>query len=130
MVPELPYYPQCIAGGVDPENMSASDFRTVYDACARVCFARGLTGWGSTCESAPVTSEPVFTRTGARQTGDMRLSAFTAASFLAWLDNAYGFEQVSRFCFGQISFEDAFGLDFQSAFDQWHAWIEETYPAE
>ena len=49
---------------------------------------------------------------------------------LDWLDDAYGFEQVSLFCFGQKSFEEAFGTDFQSAFDDWHAWIEQTYPAE
>ena len=130
IVPELPYYSQCIAGGIDPAQMSASDFRIVYDSCARVCFEKGLTHWGSYCESAPVTSESVFTRNKAKEPGDTKLSAFMAASFLAWLDDAYGFEQVSLFCFGQKSFEEAFGTDFQSAFDAWHAWIEQTYPAE
>ena len=130
IVPELPYYSQCIAGGIDPAQMSASDFRIVYDACARVCFEKGLTHWGSYCESAPVTSESVFTRNKAKEPGDTELSAFMAASFLAWLDDAYGFEQVSLFCFGQKSFEEAFGTDFQSAFDAWQAWIEQTYPAE
>ena len=99
IVPELPYYSQCIAGGIDPAQMSASDFRVVYDACARVCFEKGLTHWGSYCESAPVTSESVFTRNKAKEPGDTELSAFMAASFLAWLDDAYGFEQVSLFCF-------------------------------
>ena len=130
IVPELPYYSQCIAGGIDPAQMSASDFRIVYDSCARVCFGKGLTHWGSYCESAPVTSESVFTRNKAKEPGDTELSAFMAASFLAWLDDAYGFEQVSLFCFGQKSFEEAFGTDFQSAFDAWQAWIEQTYPAE
>ena len=130
IVPELPYYSQCIAGGIDPAQMSASDFRIVYDACARVCFEKGLTNWGSYCESAPVMSESVFTRNKVKEPGDTELSAFMAASFLAWLDDAYGFEQVSLFCFGQKSFEEAFGTDFQDAFDAWHAWIEQTYPAE
>ena len=130
IVPELPYYSQCIAGGIDPAQMSASDFRIVYDSCARVCFGKGLTHWGSYCESAPVTSESVFTRNKAKEPGDTELSAFMAASFLAWLDDAYGFEQVSLFCFGQKSFEEAFGTDFQSAFDAWQAWIEQTYPVE
>lgn len=130
IVPELPYYSQCIAGGIDPAQMSASDFRIVYDSCARVCFEKGLTHWGSYCESAPVTSESVFTRNKAKEPGDTELSAFMAASFLAWLDDTYGFEQVSLFCFGQKSFEEAFGTDFQSAFDAWQAWIEQTYPAE
>ena len=130
IVPELPYYSQCIAGGIDPTQMSASDFRIVYDACARVCFEKGLTHWGSYCESAPVTEESVFSRKNAIEPGDKKMSAFMAASFLAWLDDAYGFEQVSLFCFGQISFEEAFETDFQSAFDAWQAWIEQTYPAE
>ena len=55
IVPELPYYSQCIAAGVDPDHISPSDYRTIYDACARVCFERGLTHWGSYCESLPVT---------------------------------------------------------------------------
>lgn len=130
IVPELPYYSQCVAGGIDPAQLSASDFRIVYDACARVCFAKGLTHWGSYCESAPVTSESVFTRNNAKEPGDTKLSAFMAASFLAWLDKANGFEQVGRFCFGLDSFEGAFGTDFQSAFDEWHAWIEQSYPLE
>lgn len=130
IVPELPYYPQCIAAGVDPENVTAADFRTIYDACARVCFEKGLTHWGSYCESTPVTAESVFTRTQDKQPGDTLLTAFTAASFLAWLDEAHGFEAVSLFCFGKKSFEEAFGTDFQSAYDAWGAWIIETYPAE
>ena len=129
-MPELPYYPQCIAGGVDPEHVTAADFRTIYDACARVCFEKGLTHWGSYCESTPVTSESVFTRTQDKQPGDTLLTAFTAASFLAWLDEAHGFEAVSLFCFGQKTFEEAFGTDFRSAYDAWSDWIIRTYPAE
>ena len=130
IVPELPYYSQCIAAGIDPAQMSAADIRIVYDACARVCIKKGLTHWGSYCESALVTSESVFTRKNVKEPGDKMLTAFTAASFLAWLDDAYGFEQVSLFCFGKKSFEEAFGTDFQSAFDTWHDWIKQTYPAE
>lgn len=130
ITPDLPYYPQCIAGGVDPEHVTAADFRTVYDACARVCMKKGLTHWGSYCESTPVTAESVFTRFQDQQPGDTLLTAFTAASFLAWLDEAHGFEAVSLFCFGQKTFEEAFGTDFQSAFDAWQDWIVQTYPAE
>ncbi len=129
LVPTLPYYPQCIAGGVDPENVAASDFRTIYDACARVCFEKGLTHWGSFCESMPVTSEAVFTRTKNKEPGDTLLTAFTAASFLAWLDESSGFEQLSLFCFGQQTFEESFGTDFHTAYEEWRSWIIQTYPA-
>lgn len=129
IVPGLPYYSRCIAAGVDPSNMSPADFRTVNDACAAVCFEKGLTHWGSRCESMPASTESVFTRKAAKQPGDTQLSAFMAASFLAWLDEACGFENVSLFCFGQKSFEEAFGTDYQSAFDAWSAWIRESYPS-
>ncbi|MBQ6262269.1 MAG: hypothetical protein IJK58_01995 [Clostridia bacterium] len=130
IVPELPYYTQCLAGGVDPDNMTAADFRTVYDACARVCFDKGLTGWGSYCESRPVTDEPDFSRTINKEPGDTLLAAFPAASFLAWLDEAHGFEQLSMFCFGQKSFEEAFGTSFNVAYKTWRMWIMDNYPAE
>ncbi len=130
IVPKLLYYPQCIAGGVDPEHVTAADFRTVYDACARVCFEKGLTHWGSYCESTPVTSESVFTRVKDKEQGDTLLTAFTAASFLAWLDDAYGFEQLSLFCFGYKSFEEAFGMKFTPAYKEWSIWIKQNYPAE
>lgn len=129
IVPKLPYYTQCIAAGIDPGHVTAADFRTVYDACARVCFEKGLTHWGSLCESTPVTSEPDFTRIKDKEAGDTLLTAFTAASFLAWLDEAHGFEQLSLFCFGKKTFEEAFGTDFKTAYDAWSEWIIQTYPA-
>lgn len=130
VVPELPYYNQCIAGGIDPDNVTAADYRTFYDACARVSFEKGLTHWGSYCESLPVTAEPDFSRFKDKEKGDTVLTAFTAASFLAWLDEAYGFEQLSLFCFGQKTFEEAFGKNFSVAYKEWRMWITETYPAE
>ena len=128
IVPELPYYKYCMAGGIDPEHVTAADFRTVYDACARLCFEKGLTHWGSPCESMPVTAEPDYTRMRDTEPGDTLLTAFTAASFLAWLDEANGFEQVSQFCFGKKTFDAAFGTDFETAYEAWHTWILETYP--
>ena len=128
VVPKLPYYAQCIAGGVDPEHVSPADYRTLYDACARVCFEKGLTNWGSPCESMPVSKEPDFSRFQNMEPGDSLLTAFMAASFLGWLDEAHGFEQVSLFCFGQKSFEEAFGTDFGTAYEAWKAWIIDTYP--
>lgn len=129
LLPELPYYQACMDAGVNPEQMEASDIQTVYDVISRGCFDRGLTHWGSYCESAPVSSEAVFTRKNADQTepGDRDLSAFMAASFLGWLDSQYGFEQISLFCFGQKTLDEAFGTDFTSAFTSWKTWILETY---
>ncbi len=131
LFPDLQFYQVCIDAGVNPEQIEASDVQTVYDVISRRCFDRGLTHWGSYCESAPVSSEAVFTRKNAGQTdpGDGDLSAFMAASFLGWLDDLYGFEQISLFCFGQKTFDEAFGTDFTSAFNSWKTWILETYTA-
>ncbi len=127
--PESPYYPLCIDAGIDPVHMTEKDMLTMYGAVSRLCLERGLTHWGSACESAPVTSErPIFTRTRQSDPGDKKLSAFMATSFLGWLDENYGFEQVSLFCFGRMNFEEAFGTDFETAFEDWKAWIIETYP--
>lgn len=129
MTPELPYYPQCVAGGIDPENFTYADMRTCYDACARYGFDKGLTHWGSLCESWPVTAEPDFSRKMHPEPGDELLSAFSAASFLAWLDEAHGFEAVGAFCFGKKTFDEAFGTDFHMAYKSWRDYITSTYPA-
>lgn len=128
ITPELDYYELCAAAGVEPESMEPRDILTVYDAVSRISIERGLTHWGSACESLPVTCESVFTRTEDEQPGDSALSAFMAASFLGWLNEAHGFEKLSLFCFGKLGFEDAFGTDFSSAFEAWKAWITDTYP--
>lgn len=129
MTPELPYYEQCVAGGIDPENFTYADMVTCYDACARFGFDKGLTHWGSLCESWPVTAEPDFSRKMHPEPGDELLSAFSAASFLAWLDDERGFEEVSMFCFGKKTFDEAFGMDFHMAYKAWRDHIMENYPA-
>ena len=58
------------------------------------------------------------------------MSVFMAVSFVSWLNDAYSFENVSAFAFGQKSFEEAFGMDFATAFAAWKAWIVETYPLD
>ena len=40
------------------------------------------------------------------------MSVLMAASFVAWLDDMYGFEALSEYCFGQRTFDEAFGTDF------------------
>ncbi len=129
VLPDMPYYQACVDAGVDPEQAEASDVQIVYDVMSRRCFDLGLTHWGSYCASAPVSSEAVFTRAGQTELGDGELSAFMAASFLGWLNERYGFEAISLFCFGQKTFDEAFGTDYASAFRAWKTWILESYAA-
>lgn len=123
---ELGYYRECIEAGINPNNFEYMDVRTMYNACSKVALEKGLTHWGSWCESTPVTSEYVFTRKNKTE-GDSVLSAFMAASFLGWLDDNHGFENVSMFCFGKKSFVEAFGKEFETAFEEWKDWIVENY---
>ena len=124
------YDPLLRSAGLDSGTLSPAQFRTFYDAVARYCFEHGLDHWGAICESSPVTAEPVYSRVGSNRTnsGDDELSAFMAASFVAWLDEQHGSAPLSRFVFGQNSFEEAFGTDYDTAFAAWKAWIVEQYP--
>ncbi|MBQ4425002.1 MAG: hypothetical protein II882_04625 [Lachnospiraceae bacterium] len=124
------YTPICVRAGLDTAILSASRFRTFYDAVARYAFECGLTHWGAVCESFPVTAEPVYSRAGSNKTnsGDDELSAFMAASFVAWLDEQHGPGPLARFVFGQSTFDEAFVTDYGTAFENWKAWIMEQYP--
>lgn len=124
---DLPYYQACVDAGVDPEHTSYADIRVVFDAVSAVDFKQGLTGWGSACESRPVNVEPDYTRIKGEPI-EKKLTAFMAASFLAWLEDGSDFETVSRFCFGQTSFSEAFGMEASEAYEAWKQWIVESYP--
>ena len=129
-VMEEPYAPILINKGIDVSDFTPQGVRAYYDAVARACFDVGLTGWGSTCESRPVTEEALYARTDAHgRQQDAQIGAFMAASLIGWLDDQYGFAAISAFCFRQKTFDEAFGTDFDTAFDAWKTWIVQTYPA-
>ncbi len=123
---ELPGYLKiCVDAGMRFEKLIGEDFRIQYDAISRYCLEKGLTGWGTAYESMPLAT----TRLSKNPTEqDTRMSVCMAASFVAWLADRYGFEAVSEHCFAQKPFDEAFGTDFDAAFDAWKAWIVETYP--
>ncbi|MBQ6075026.1 MAG: hypothetical protein IJK86_02625 [Lachnospiraceae bacterium] len=124
------YTPVCVRAGLDSGVLAPSQFHTFYDAVARYAFENGLTHWGAVCESLPVTAEPVYSRVGSNKvnSGDGDLSAFMAASFVAWLDEQHGPAPLARFVFGQNTFEESFGTDYDTAFGAWKEWIIEQYP--
>lgn len=125
IVPGLPYYEACIKAGVTPENMAPSDFRTYFDSLALVCFEKGLSGWGSSGESSNVSNEWGFSRIIPKGTEseDEKFSSFTAASFIGWLAEKYGFNNVTMFCFGEKTFEEAFSSDFETEYNAWKEYI-------
>ena len=125
-VEELPGYLRiCSNAGMRFENLTGADFRIQFDAVSRYCIEKGLKGWGTAYESMPLATTKLCKNPVQE---DAAMSVFMAASFVARLVDTYGFEAVSEFCFGQKTFEEAFGTDFTTAFEAWKTWIAETYP--
>lgn len=122
-----PYYDICVKAGVDMSRITNKDMRTVSDAVSYVCLTKGLSRWGSAYESTALSLTPLYTGPRGASGPNTKMSVIMAQSFVAWLDEHYGFENVSAFCFGQKRFDEAFGTDFDTAFGEWSAWILETY---
>lgn len=126
----LPYYNLCLNAGIDFNQFTAADYRKMNDAISRICIERGLTGWGTAYESLPLSKTSLYAGKTGSIHQDVLMSVCSATSFIARLDDLYGFEAVSAFCFGQKTFDESFGTDFNTAFDAWQAWIIETYPMD
>lgn len=118
--------------GAFPGGSPYSDNRILFDSIARLCFEKGLTGWGTPAESGACSSFSQYHTTPNLEwgSGDWKMSVYMAGSFIAWLTDTHGFETVSEFCFAKKTFTEAFGADFSSTFSAWRAWIIENYPME
>lgn len=130
-----PYYELCKNAGVDFEHLTEKDLRTIFDAASRICVDRGLSKWGSMDESEPLSTNAVYNAVDSYHPSETReqdelFSVFSASSFVARLTELYGFEAVTAFCFGQKTFEEAFGTDFDTAFNEWQSRLIETYPMD
>ena len=103
-----------------PENM-----RKLSDAVAFTCLEQGM-WWGSSCESYPLKHTTLYL--GPRHTTDPgnEMSIMMASSFIGYLVQVHGFDRVSAFCFGKLSFEEAFSTDFTTAYGAWTDWIRES----
>ena len=123
---EMPYYETFLRGGGDPELKTPRDFKILVDSVAYTCLTKGMR-WGTPYESSPVYETAFFRGRPAGKENEM--SVIMAASFIAWLTEQYGFDKTTAFCFDACSFEEAFGTDFDTAYQSWSAWILETYGA-
>ena len=122
---KLPYYDAYVRGGgtdiTTPEN-----YRKLSDAASYICLTKGM-NWGTAYESWALKKTAVYSGPPKVQDPGDDMSVMMATSFIAYLSDKYGFENVSDFCFSQKKFDDAFGTDWQSAYDEWSQWIIETY---
>ncbi len=130
-----PYYGLCKNAGVDFEHLTEKDFRTIVDAASRICIDRGLSKWGNIDESEPLYTNAIYNAIDSYHPSETReqdelFSVYSACSFIAQLTDLYGFEAVTAFCFGQKTFDEAFGTDFDTAFAAWQSRLIETYPMD
>ncbi len=121
-----PYYEAYLRGGGDLALGTPGDYKILNDAVSWVCLTQGLR-WGTAYESRPVYETPFFRGRPSGKANEM--SVCMATSFIAWLSERYGFDKTTAFCFDACSFEEAFGTDFDTAYQSWSAWILETYGA-
>jgi hypothetical protein len=112
-----------------PPNMTASDWRIWIDgSVSRAGVRVKADADNGDMILAPLSRYRYTTLTRKTNHEDASMSVWMAASFVAWLDDMYGFEAVSAYCFGQKTFDEAFQTDFTTAFDAWRAWLIKTYP--
>jgi len=110
-------------------NRTASDWRIWFDgSVSRAGVRVEADAENDDIILAPLSRYRYTTLTRKTNHEDASMSVWMAASFVAWLDDMYGFEAVSAYCFGQKTFDEAFQTDFTTAFDAWRAWLIKTYP--
>lgn len=125
-VEELPYYEAYTRGGgtTDP---TPENYKILSDAVSYMCLTEDSPN-GTAYEVSPLKITALYSAPAKAKAdpGD-EMSVAMATSFIAYLSERYGFSVVSDFCFSEKTFDDAFGTDYQSAYDDWAEWITETY---
>jgi hypothetical protein len=123
---ELPYYDIYSRGG-GTDEISPENYRILSDAAAYICLSEGMYWGGTAYESIPLKLTALYSGpTKVSDPGD-EMSVCMATSFIAYLSDQYGFDIVSEFCFSDKTFDEAFGTDYQTAYDDWCSWIIGTY---
>lgn len=125
-IDKMPYYGTYLAAGGNPSVSTERDRRLITDAVAYWCLTKGITGWGSGYESLPLSDTLHFSDiTGPNKPllNGNAMSVFMASSFIGWLSDTFGFDAVSAFCFGQKTFEEAFGTSYGPTYEAWSEYI-------
>lgn len=117
LLKEQPYYDAYLRLG-GTQELTPENYRRMYDATAWLCLTEGMY-WGSAYESSPLYKTALYKGPSLAKAPANEMSVCMATSFVAFLADEYGFSEVSAFCFGKLSFEQAFGTDFNSAYDAW-----------
>lgn len=125
-IQETVYCDNYVKHGGHLENLTNEDMKILYDCVSFHCLTHGY-NWGGPSESGPVYNEVYYNVPPKFREKEDAITPFMAASFTAWLAKNYGFECVAKHCFETVSFEEAYGVDYQTAYDLWADYILTTY---
>ena len=82
--------------------------------------------WGGTSsEVRPIHQWDLYG--GTSRTGGSSMSLCMGISLLNRLSDLYGFDKVTAWCCGELSFEEAFGCSYSTAHSAWSQWLKETF---
>lgn len=130
----VPYYQAAVKAGLDPKHMTPEGYMIMTDTIALYSIKEDWINHPvtSTFEYLPVMRIAFFTVSPETVTNraNEELTAFMAGSFIHRLSDVYGLDAVNAFVFGEKTFDEAFGVDYETARDAWIAWLYETYPID
>ena len=131
---EIPYYRAAVKAGLDPAHVTPEGYAIQTDTIA-LCSIDG--DWihnplGNTFEYLPVNKTAFFTVSPETVTNKVNgeMTPFMAGSFIHRLTDVYGLDAVNAFVFHEKTFDEAFGVDYETAREAWVAWLYETYPID
>lgn len=130
----IPYYQAAVKAGLDPDHVTPEGYAIMTDTIALYAVKEDWihTADGRTMEYLPVSKTAFFTvspETFADKANN-EMTGFMAGSFIHRLTDVYGLDAVNALVFGAKTFDEAFGVDFDTAFAAWQSWLVETYPME
>ena len=120
-IEKMRYYDAYVkAGGTD--QLSPANYRILNDAVSYTCLKQGM-NWGTAYESKPLKNTLLYHGPAKTIDPGNEMSVCMVTSLIAYLSDQYGFETVTSFCFGEKNFEEAFGISFETAYENWSAKI-------
>ena len=130
----IPYYQAAVKAGLDPEHVTPEGYAIMTDTIALYAVKEDWihSADGRSMEYLPVSKTAFFTvspETFADK-ANHEMTGFMAGSFIHRLTDVYGLDAVNAFVFGAKTFDEAFGVDYETARDAWIAWLYETYPID
>ena len=96
-------------------SLTNEDYRTLMDYSAYYN-SKNITKMDLPNDLGTITEVNGFT--GPAEQGD-DMSVMMASSFCAYLAEHYGFDRLTSYCSGQMTFKEAFHISFDRAYSRW-----------